>query len=92
MAGAFDHLASCGTAESHTASSPTARSEAAWEELRRLVVGDPALCRQLCALTDLPGFSRAVASLAEEHGLALNADDVVAALAAARQGRNERWV
>jgi hypothetical protein len=64
----------------------------ALEELRRLVVVDPALRCRLLAVTDRDAFVTRVVEVSQECGLVLSADDVVEALHAAKRRRIERWV
>jgi hypothetical protein len=60
--------------------------------LRALVLDDPAQSRRLLAITDRQAFTRAVAEVAEGHGLDFGAAAVEAALVDARRSWLERWV
>jgi hypothetical protein len=62
------------------------------EQLRRLVVDDPAVRRRLLPLTDRQSFVDGVLAVARENGIGLTADDIEAGLAAARRRRHARWV
>jgi len=56
------------------------------------VLADRSLQVQLRAAPDRSGFAALVVALAAGEGLAVSAEDVEAALAAARRHHRERWV
>lgn len=60
--------------------------------LQRLVLADPALRARLLATPEPGAFARAVTDIARQHHLDVTADDVDAALRAARRRWRARWV
>jgi hypothetical protein len=64
----------------------------ALDEVRRLVVDDPALRTLLLSAPDRQSFIDQVVGLARRNGIALSPEEVAAGLSAARQHRRQRWV
>ena len=62
------------------------------DELRRLVVDDPALRTRLLSAPDRQSFIDQVVVLARRHGIDLSPEEVAEGLSAARQFRRRRWV
>lgn len=61
-------------------------------DLRRIVVDDRLLRDRLLSAPDRQAFIVGVIEIAQERGLDVSADQVVAGLRAARLRRRERWV
>jgi hypothetical protein len=64
----------------------------ALDDLRRLVVDDPALRALLLSAPDRQSFIDQVVGVARRNGIDLSSDEVAAGLRAARQQRHQRWV
>ena len=62
------------------------------EELRALVVDDPALRDKLVGLSDEEAFVSEVVTIAHQRGIDLSPADVVAGLAEGRRRRRQQWV
>jgi hypothetical protein len=62
------------------------------QQLRLLVVDDPALRQRLLAVRDRGAFVTEVVVVAHERSLDVAADDVFDAIEKARRNRRQRWV
>jgi hypothetical protein len=64
----------------------------ALDDLRRLVIDDPALRGRLLSSPARQAFIDDVVDVAHEHGIDLSAEEVADALRTARRRSLERWV
>ena len=63
-----------------------------WEDLRRLVVDDPALRSRLLGSRDRQAFAVTLIEIAHRRGIELSAEEILEALRAEQRRRRERWV
>ena len=67
-------------------------SPEAFEEFRRVVLGDPDLQARLREPAELAGFIAAVVQAGAERGLVFTGQEVEAAMRTARRAWIERWI
>lgn len=67
-------------------------ASSSFAEFQRLVIGDAALFSQLQAVSEPDAFADLAVQLGRERGFAFTADDVAAALQAARRAWIERHI